>query len=204
MNSEFAQDVSENACGAIVRNPGILIADDMAWILNLLKFEMESRGFNVWLAVDGDDAIDLYSRHQDKVDVVLLDVQMPGLDGPQTLEALQRLNPAVVACFMSGNLEAYTEEDLLDRGAKLIFSKPFRAAEVADFLQRVLNSGSPLIVHPANRSAASGKAIPAALTSFRTKRREAPSPPRHPENDPGSDTGSLPSYPRDSAPLASI
>src|SRR5262249_17379989 len=103
----------------------------------LLKFELESRGFNVWLAVDGDDALDLYRSHRDEIDLVLLDVQMPGLDGPRTLEALQQLNPDVVACFMSGDSGAYTEEELLGRGPAWIFKKPFRSTEVADVLQRV-------------------------------------------------------------------
>ena len=39
-------------CAGVVRRPGILIADDMALILTLLKFELEARGFAVWLAVE--------------------------------------------------------------------------------------------------------------------------------------------------------
>jgi CheY-like chemotaxis protein len=143
MNGEPNQHEGTNGCGAVARNPGILIADDMALILTLLKFELESRGFNVWLAVDGDDALDLYRRHRDEIDLVLLDVEMPGLDGPHTLEALRRLNPEVVACFMSGNAGTYTEEELLDRGAAWFFHKPFRPAEVADQLQRVSQPSRP-------------------------------------------------------------
>jgi CheY-like chemotaxis protein len=133
-------DATDMAPQSVVRNPGVLIADDMALILTLLKFELESRGFNVWLAVDGDDALDLYRRHRDEIDLVLLDVQMPGLDGPHTLEALQRLNPDVVACFMTGNTGIYTDEVLLDRGASWIFGKPFRPADIADLLQRVVSA----------------------------------------------------------------
>jgi CheY-like chemotaxis protein len=137
MMAEFKQRERANGNGGGVRRPGILIADDMALILTLLKFELESRGFDTWLAVDGDDALDLYRRHRDQIDLVLLDVQMPGLDGPRTLEALQRLNPGVVACFMSGNPGTFTEQDLLARGAAGMFSKPFRSAAVADVLQRL-------------------------------------------------------------------
>jgi CheY-like chemotaxis protein len=136
MNGESRQDNETNGCGAIARKPGILIADDMALILSLLRFEMESRGFNVWLAMDGNDALELYRKHCDEIDLVLLDVQMPGLDGPHTLEALQRLRPHVVACFMSGDAGIHTEEELLDRGAAWVFRKPFRPAEVADLLQK--------------------------------------------------------------------
>lgn len=145
MNSEPRQHEGTKGWGTIARNPGILIADDMALILTLLKFELESRGFNAWLAVDGNDALDLYRRHRDEIDLVLLDVQMPGLDGLYTLEALQRLNPHVVACFMSGNTGIYNEKELLDRGAVWVFSKPFRVAAVANVLERVLSRGTDVV-----------------------------------------------------------
>jgi CheY-like chemotaxis protein len=134
MNREPQRNELGKGCAASARQPGILIADDMALILTLLKFELESRGLSVWLAWDGDDAIDLYRRHRNEIDLVLLDVQMPGLDGPQTLAALQELDPNVVACFMSGNLGTYTEAELLQRGAACTFNKPFKAAEVAQVL----------------------------------------------------------------------
>jgi CheY-like chemotaxis protein len=140
MTVELKQQQRANGCGAIARKPGILIADDMALILTLLKFELEPRGLAVWLAVDGDDALDLYRRHRNDIDLVLLDVRMPGLDGPQTMAALQRLNPDVVVCFMSGDFGTYTKEELLDRGAAWIFSKPFRPVEVADLLQLVASA----------------------------------------------------------------
>jgi CheY-like chemotaxis protein len=138
-----SRDVSKTAkkdLRAIPRNPGILIADDKALILTLLKLELEPRGFTVWLAVDGDDAIDLYRRNRTEIDLVLLDVQMPGLDGPHTLVALQRLDPDVLACFMTGNSGAYTDDNLLERGAACVFSKPFLIAELVQYLQRLVES----------------------------------------------------------------
>jgi CheY-like chemotaxis protein len=138
MNGKFEHPKPVKGGGAIARNPGILIADDMALIVTLLRFELEPRGFTVWLAVDGDDAIDLYRLHHDEIDLVLLDVQMPRFDGPHTLAALRQLNPEVVACFMTGSAGSYTEEDLLDRGAARVFCKPFRPVDVVDSLQKVL------------------------------------------------------------------
>jgi CheY-like chemotaxis protein len=120
-----------------MREPGILIADDMALIPTLLKFELESRGFAVWLAVDGDDALDLYGRHREEIDLVLLKVQMSGLDGPHTLKALQHLNPGVVACFMSDGDDTYSQQELMDRGAAWVFGKPIDPTGVAEVLQQV-------------------------------------------------------------------
>ena len=138
-NQELSKATRKNL-HAIPRNPGILIADDKGLILTLLKLELEPRGFTVWLAVDGDDALDLYRRNHAEIDLVLLDVQMPGLDGPHTLAALQRLDPDVLACFMTGNSAAYTDDDLLSRGAARVFNKPFLVAELAQFLQGLVKS----------------------------------------------------------------
>jgi CheY-like chemotaxis protein len=54
-----------------------------------------SAEFAVWLAADGWKALQIYEQQQSKIALVLLDVRMPGWDGPRTLAALQRLDPAV-------------------------------------------------------------------------------------------------------------
>ena len=64
---------------------------------------MRSHGLAVWLAADGPEAVELYRGHRDTIDVVLLDVQMPGLDGPATLTALREFDPGVLCCFMTGH-----------------------------------------------------------------------------------------------------
>jgi CheY-like chemotaxis protein len=147
MTGELKSQGPAEGGSASARSPGVLIADGMALILTLLKVELESRGFAVWLAVDGDDVLDLYRKHRDGIGVVLLEVQMPGLDGPQTLEALRRLNPDVVACFMTGSGSTCAEEELLGRGAARVFRKPFRPADVADALQAVasVRDSTPLV-----------------------------------------------------------
>lgn len=134
--------VQDRAAGS--RCPGVLIADDMALILTLLRIELDARGFAVWQALDGDDALDQYRKHHDEIDLVLLDVHMPGRDGPHTLDAIRQLAPEVLACFMTGTNGTYTEEELLGRGAAWIFPKPFRPDEVADLLQGLLSVAGTL------------------------------------------------------------
>ena len=83
-------------------------------------------------AKTGREAIE--TARQELPDVVLMDVRMPDLDGPQTLAALQRINPAVTCCFMTGHPGEYTPEDLLALGAIRLFDKPFRVDEMAQAL----------------------------------------------------------------------
>jgi CheY-like chemotaxis protein len=105
---------------------GILVVDDEAAVRALLDAALRQLGSMVWLAANGHEAIELYRQHGPEIGVVLLDVRMPGLDGPQTLSALQQLNAQVRCFFMSGDTGRYTAAELLGLGAVGILSKPFR------------------------------------------------------------------------------
>jgi CheY-like chemotaxis protein len=112
----------------------VLIVDDEPAVRGMLGVGLRTHGFAVWLAADGREALDLYRRHRLAIDVVLLDVRMPGQDGPQTLAALQELNPLIRCCFMSGDLGGYTAERLRHFGAATVIQKPFRLAVLAQLL----------------------------------------------------------------------
>jgi CheY-like chemotaxis protein len=132
---------SPEAPYATPRTYGVLVVDDEGGLRGVLDVGMRQEGFAVWLAANGREALDLYRRHRETIDVVLLDVLMPGLDGPQTLAALQALNPQIRSCFMSGDLGSYTEERLRGLGAAAILQKPFRLAEVAQVLRQLASHG---------------------------------------------------------------
>jgi CheY-like chemotaxis protein len=110
--------------------PGVLIVDDQAAVRTVLEAAFRSDGFRVWSAGSGEEALEVYRRHVPEIALVLVDVRMPGADGPQTVASLRRLDPEVVFCFMSGDLGTYSEEDLRKLGAAEVFFKPFSPAEV--------------------------------------------------------------------------
>jgi DNA-binding response OmpR family regulator len=114
--------------------PGILVVDDDAMLLTLLRTVLSHRGFRVWTASEGHAAVDLFREHQAQVSLVLLDVCMPGLDGPRTLAELRRVEPALRACFMSGHTGDHGVDDLLGQGSLRFFGKPFAIHELADDL----------------------------------------------------------------------
>jgi DNA-binding NarL/FixJ family response regulator len=74
--------------------------------------------------------------------VLLLDVNMPGLSGPETFLALRALHPEVRCCFMTGDLGRYTEDGLLAVGAARVLYKPVAVAEIVEAL-RELTGHSP-------------------------------------------------------------
>jgi CheY-like chemotaxis protein len=117
--------------------PGILVVDDDAMLLALLRTVLSRKGLQVWTAGDGHAALDLFRQHQDQVSLVLLDVCMPGLDGPHTLAELRRIEPTLPACFMSGDTGMYGVDELRAQGALRFFDKPFAIHDLADELWRL-------------------------------------------------------------------
>lgn len=121
------------------RLPGVLVVDDEEAVRSVLDIVLRQQGFAVWLTKDGYQAIKAYQGRRADIDVVLIDVRMPGLDGPETLAALQKLNPRLRCCFMTGDPGRYSEDELLQRGAERILYKPFRLEEMTRFLWDLVN-----------------------------------------------------------------
>jgi CheY-like chemotaxis protein len=117
-----------------VFKPGILVVDDDAALLNLLRLVLTNRGFQVWVASNGEAALALYEQQRAQIHLVLMDVCMPGQDGPQTLAAMRQLNPDLSCSFMSGYTGRYDTKALQSLGAVHFFGKPFRVQEMAETL----------------------------------------------------------------------
>ena len=134
-NSAFSHSTSAK--------PVVLVVDDFEPILELMRAGLREYGFDVWVASDGRQAIELWhelsERDHDAGTFVLLDVRMPGLDGPTVLAALQSIDPEVQAYFMTANAGEYSEDDLLARGAQRVFIKPLNIAEVAAEFRRSMS-----------------------------------------------------------------
>jgi CheY-like chemotaxis protein len=90
------------ACRGSTRRPGVLVVDEEACVRGVLGTLLRGQGFVVLLAASGLEAVTLYRQHGREIDAVVLDVRMPGLDGPQTLAALRQLDPHVRSVFLTG------------------------------------------------------------------------------------------------------
>jgi CheY-like chemotaxis protein len=121
----------------------ILVVDDDDHIRRLLGMALPSYGFRVVLAANGRKAVELYRRNHADIDLALVDIRMPGLDGPGTVQALKTINPDVLFCFMSGNFGDYQVEDLLGMGAVQVLPKPFpNLYDVAQMLRQVIDNSA--------------------------------------------------------------
>jgi DNA-binding response OmpR family regulator len=132
----------ERTAGAPSRPRGVLVIDDDAGIRAFLRDGLRAAGFAVWPAADGREGVAVYRNHSSAIDLVLLDVRMPGWDGPETLTEIRALAPDLPCCFMSGDIGKYTEEELLGRGAVALFRKPFHYRELVVQLRQLTAAGA--------------------------------------------------------------
>lgn len=115
----------------------ILVVDDEEMIRRVAAMTLESAGYSVVEAADGQQAIDLYSHEGDRIDLVLLDLTMPLLSGHDAFRHLLKLNPRVKVLFASG----YAAEHLSDLEKELMagfVKKPYRPNELLLAVEEVL------------------------------------------------------------------
>jgi DNA-binding NtrC family response regulator len=115
--------------------PLVLVVDDEAPLRAVLMMAFSRWGIGVLEAENGREAVELYRRHQAGIGLVLMDVNMPGLSGPETLTAMQEINAGVRCYFMTGNLGNFTSDDLRRQGAVNIIDKPFDLTMLARLLR---------------------------------------------------------------------
>jgi CheY-like chemotaxis protein len=105
----------------------LLIVDDDADMRDVIAHDFRRRGFNVLIASDGARAFDLIRIN--KVDLVLSDVHMPGVDGIELFKKIKRHQPLLKIIFITG-CSNYIKERLTEMGATYVFSKPFKRKDI--------------------------------------------------------------------------
>lgn len=118
------------------RKLGVLIVDDDERERELLCKGLADLGFETWSAGTGLEAIKLYPRLRERAVGVILDVNMPGLDGFDTLSRLRFLDPHARVYVLTGQINADDEKELLRRGAERVLYKPIPLNYLASTLRQ--------------------------------------------------------------------
>ncbi len=114
------------------------IVDDSALSRRLLRRIVESAGHQVSEAADGVAALESYFL--ERPDLVFLDLTMPGIHGLDVVEQLRKLDPTARVIVASADIQTFTRELALERGALNFVTKPFSAAPVLAALEAALAS----------------------------------------------------------------
>ncbi|TAL15505.1 response regulator [bacterium] len=119
------------------RKPTLLVADDNEGVLETVSEALKNEGMLVFEAASGEEALDLYRQNQGIIDLVVLDVGMPGMGGLQCLKELRRINPSCKVIIATGYALPAVPADDEGRFADSILSKPYRLNELIEEIFKV-------------------------------------------------------------------
>ena len=121
-------------------NETILLAEDHDGLRELVRESLQTLGYRVLTASDGQEALDLYHRHPGKIDLLVLDVVMPRLRGPDVYQQIRCLDPPIPVLFCTGyNPDSAHVEAL---SSHPVLQKPYPALELARAVRRLLDQRS--------------------------------------------------------------
>ena len=120
----------------------ILFAEDEESVREIVSGFLESKGYRVLAAADGDSAKQMAKSHNGKIDLLLTDVVMPRTGGRELAEALHRILPQLKVIFISGYTGDYVVRNaILESGAAFV-QKPFSMQSLARKIREVLDGSS--------------------------------------------------------------
>jgi PAS domain S-box-containing protein len=120
---------------------GILLVDDESLILNATSEILQLLGYTVYQAESGQEAVDVYREKQGAIDVVILDMILPGMSGSEVLKILKEMNPDVRVILSSGYSLRGEVQKVMESGCRDFIQKPYVLAELTQMLHRLLSDG---------------------------------------------------------------
>lgn len=117
----------------------ILIVDDEDLVRNFAEEVITTLGHSVISCSSGREAVDIFSRKWKEVDLVILDMMMPDMNGKDTFVELKKINPEVKVVFASGYSDINATQSLIDDNLTSIMNKPFDIKAISDKLKQMLN-----------------------------------------------------------------
>jgi two-component system cell cycle sensor histidine kinase/response regulator CckA len=120
----------------------ILVVEDEEALCDLVRALLESKGYRVLTAVDGEGAIKLYRAHSEDIALVLSDMGLPRLSGEDVFLQMKAINPDLKIILVSGYLEPEVKARLIKSGAKGFVQKPYVPLEVLERIRETLDEVS--------------------------------------------------------------
>ena len=117
----------------------VLLVDDEDMIIDVGEQLLEKMGYTVLIARSGKEAIGIYKKNKDKIDIVLLDMIMPDMSGSDTFDSLKKINPGIKVLLSSGYSINGQATEILERGCDGFIHKPFNMKQLSRKLREILD-----------------------------------------------------------------
>jgi|SRR5687768_11043368 len=121
----------------------LLVVENDAAILNLLRMALRKNGYTVLTAESGSEALAIVREHTGSIDLLITDVVMPEMDGPELVRQALPLRPEMRTLFMSGYLDDALGDHGLPPGNVNFIQKPFSPRVIAQKVREILDAAPP-------------------------------------------------------------
>ncbi len=120
----------------------VLLVDDEDKILNLVSKIMEHYGYTTIMADCGESAIEIFRREKDLIDLVIMDLGMPGMGGQKALEELKGIDPSLKIIIASGYLVNRQLQKWIKSSASGFIAKPYRFKDILKKIRAVMDTAA--------------------------------------------------------------
>lgn len=120
--------------------PTVLVVDDEEMVRSIATQMLEKLDYHVVAEATGADAIKTFERDHEHIDLVILDMIMPGIDGSRAFDEMKKLNAEVKFILSSGYSRDSQANDIMNRGCDAFIQKPFRLQELAQLIKSLIGT----------------------------------------------------------------
>ena len=132
VKDDFAEEISTGT-------ETLLLIDDEEMIIDVGGQMLKKMGYKIFLAMNGKEALAVYKKNQDKIDMVILDMIMPDMGGGEVFDRLKEMNPGIKVLLSSGYSIDGQAAEILKRGCDGFIQKPFKITDLSQRVREILD-----------------------------------------------------------------
>jgi two-component system cell cycle sensor histidine kinase/response regulator CckA len=117
----------------------VLIVDDEEMILEVGQAMLETLGYRIVVADGGEQAVDVVKRKGNEIDLVILDLIMPGMNGSEVFDRIREIRPQMSVVLSSGYAINGQADEIMKRGCNGFLQKPFNISELSQKVRQILD-----------------------------------------------------------------
>jgi len=117
----------------------ILLVDDEEMIIEVNQEILKALGYNPMIARSGTKAIEIYKNNIDKINMVIMDMIIPGMSGKEAYDGLKKIDPEIKVLLSSGYSISGQAAEILEQGCNGFIQKPFKLRELSVKIREVLD-----------------------------------------------------------------
>ena len=129
---------TDSGCPSILGKT-ILLIDDEPMVTDICEMMLKALGYKVLKAHSGSEGIKIYEANRDRIDLIISDFNMPGMNGQDVVDKLRVIDHGVKVLLSSGGLSVAHEEDAVFRGFNGFLQKPYSINTLSDKIAEILN-----------------------------------------------------------------